>query len=271
MDCETKYPIMMVHGLAFRDRKHICYWGRIPAALRAQGATIFFGRQDGWGTIEYNAGVLKDNINWILSETGCEKINLIAHSKGGLDARCMISSCDMGDKIASLTTISTPHHGCVTISRLCRLPKWIFRVIAVFTNSLFRLLGDKRPDFFTATMQLRKEFMDGFNEQNPDASEVYYQSYAGVMKNSFSDILLSFPHFVVFRVEGENDGLVTLASAEWTNFKGVLRGATRRGISHADEIDARRRNYTKKISDSGISDIREFYIDVVSGLKRMGL
>ena len=271
MDCDTKYPIMMLHGLAFRDRKHSSYWRRIPEALKARGATIYYGWQDGWGTIEYNAGVLKENINNILAETGCEKMNLIAHSKGGLDARCMISSFEMGDKIASLTTISTPHRGCVTIDRLFRMPKWVFRVIAIFVNSLFRLLGDKKPDFYTASRQLGAEFMKGFNEHNPDVPGVYYQSYAGVMKKPSSDILLSLPYAIVSRVEGENDGLVTVSSAEWTNFKGVLRGTTLRGISHADEIDMRRRNFTKKPSDSGVTDIREFYISVVSGLKQMGL
>ena len=271
MECDTRYPIMMIHGVAFRDRKHICYWGRIPAALKARGATIYYGQQDGWGTIEYNAGVLKDNINKILDDTGCGKINIIAHSKGGLDARCMISSYEMADKVASLTTISTPHRGSVMIDRLCRAPKWVFRAIAFFVNVLFRLLGDKKPDFFTASRQLSAVLMEGFNDQNPDVPGVYYQSYAGAMKSPRSDIILSLPNLIISRLDGENDGLVTLTSAEWTNFKGVLRGATRRGISHADEIDARRRNYTKKLSDSGISDIREFYIEVVSGLKKMGL
>ena len=271
MDCDTKYPIMMVHGLAFRDRKHICYWGRIPGALRAQGAEIFFGRQYGWGTIEHNAWVLKDNINSILSDTSSEKMNIIAHSKGGLDARYMISSLGMADKIASLTTISTPHRGCITIDRLHKMPRWVFRAVAFIIDPLFRLLGDGKPDFYAANWQLGAEFMNVFNEQNPDAPAVYYQSYAGVMKGPLSDILLFLPFLIVSRVEGANDGLVTLTSAQWGDFKGVLRGAARRGISHADEIDARRRNYVKKPSDSGISDIREFYIGVVSGLKQMGL
>ena len=46
---------------------------------------------------------------------------------------------------------------------------------------------------------------------------------------------------------------------------------SRRGISHADEVDARRMNLTRETSENGISDIREFYINVVSGLKQMGM
>ena len=271
MDCDTKYPIMMIHGTGFRDRKHLNYWGRIPKALEKQGATLFYGHQDSWGSVEYNAGILKDNLDKILTEANCERVNIIAHSKGGVEARYMISSLGMADKIASLTTIATTHHGSKTIDILLKLPKRLYKIAAFFTNLFFRMLGDKKPDFYTASRQFGTVHMKEFNEQNPDAPSVYYQSYAAVMKNPFSDIFLFWPNLFVSLVEGENDGLVTPESATWTNFKGVLRGATRRGISHADEVDARRMNYTGKTSENRISDIRNFYIDVAAGLKQMGL
>ena len=43
LDCETRYPILLVHGTGFRDVKGISYWGRIPKALKAHGAAVFFG------------------------------------------------------------------------------------------------------------------------------------------------------------------------------------------------------------------------------------
>ena len=271
MDCGTKYPIMLVHGTGFRDRKLLNYWGRIPAALEKRGAALFYGHQDSWGSVEYNAGVLKDNLEKILADTNCEKVNIIAHSKGGIEARHMISSLGMADKTASLTTVATPHHGSKTIDLLFKLPGWLYKFAAFFTNLFFRVLGDKKPDFYTASRQFGTVHMKTFNQQNPDAPSVYYQSYAAVMKNPFSDLILFWPNLFVGLIEGENDGLVTAASASWANFKGVLRGATRRGISHADEVDARRMNFTKKTSETGISDIRNFYIDIVAGLKQMGL
>jgi len=271
MDCNTKYPIMLIHGAGFRDRKYFNYWGRIPTTLEKRGATLFYGHQDSWGNIEYNAGILKDNLNKFIAETNNEKVNIIAHSKGGLEARYMISSLGMADKIASLTMVATPHYGSKTIDLLCKLPKWLYRIAAFFTNLFFKMLGDKKPDFYTASRQFTTVHMETFNEQNPDSASVYYQSYAAVMKNPFSDLIMFWPNLFVGLIEGENDGLVTPASAKWTNFKGVLRGATRRGISHADEVDVRRRNFTKKISENGVSDIREFYIKVVSELKQMQL
>ena len=54
-DCSLKYPLLMVHGMGFRDRKHLCYWGRIPKALESHGANVFFGHQDAVGSVEGNA------------------------------------------------------------------------------------------------------------------------------------------------------------------------------------------------------------------------
>ena len=43
--CRTKYPLLLVHGVFFRDSKLMNYWGRIPAELEANGAVIFYGEQ----------------------------------------------------------------------------------------------------------------------------------------------------------------------------------------------------------------------------------
>lgn len=72
------------------------YWGRIPKALEQRGAAVFFGGQDGGGSVEGNAAQLKERMEAILTETGCSKVNIIAHSKGGLEARSLISTLGMG-------------------------------------------------------------------------------------------------------------------------------------------------------------------------------
>ena len=101
-----KYPILLVHGMGFRDNKYVGYWGRIPEALRKMGCKIYFGTQDSNADIETNGRHLAERINQIIQETGAERVNIIAHSKGGLDSRYAISSLNMGEKVASLTTIS---------------------------------------------------------------------------------------------------------------------------------------------------------------------
>lgn len=205
-----------------------------------------------------------------MTETGSEKVNLIAHSKGGLEARYIISSLKMSDYIASLTTINTPHHGSETMDFICKFPSFLFTVTAFFVNLWFRILGDKNPDFYCVCKQFTTSYANEFNKCNTDAEGVYYQSYAGVMKNSFSDFIMVIPHFIINLVEGENDGIVTAKSAEWTNFKGILRGSTGRGISHADEVDIRRMKFSKKVKDGCISDICDVYLQVVRDLKQRG-
>ncbi len=111
--CKTKYPILLVHGVFFRDSNLLNYWGRIPDALKQNGATIFYGRHDSAGSVLSCAQVLRCRIREIVEKTGCETVNIIAHSKGGLDSRAALSDPEIAKYVASLTTINTPHRGCI--------------------------------------------------------------------------------------------------------------------------------------------------------------
>lgn len=85
--CATKYPILLVHGVFFRDYKYVNYWGRIPKELETNGAKLYYGNHESAAAIMDSAKELRDRIKKIVVETGCEKVNIIAHSKGGLDSR----------------------------------------------------------------------------------------------------------------------------------------------------------------------------------------
>ncbi|MBW6409562.1 lipase family alpha/beta hydrolase [Clostridium weizhouense] len=261
--CKTKYPIILVHGVGFRDLKYINYWGRIPKELIRNGATIYYGNQEAWGTVAYNAQNIKSKIFDVLKETGAEKVNIIAHSKGGLDARYMISKLEMGDYVASLTMISSPHRGCKFVDIACKIPDKIYKIIAKLFDRYYRMLGDKNPDFYTASRQFSTNHSRIFNEEVKDVSQVYYQSYATVIRNIFSDYVVAIPYILVKLTEGANDGLVAVDSAKWGEFKGILKNKYRRGISHGDIIDLRRDDY------KGF-DVIEKYIEIVSELKNKG-
>ena len=142
--CRTKYPLLLVHGIGFRDLKYFNYWGRIPRELQRNGAAVHYGHQQAWGTIEDNAAAIREKILEIQRETGCEKVNIIAHSKGGLDARCLITRLGMGEAVASLTTISTPHRGSELLDLLGKLPDGLYRKICGMVDAAFRRVGDVR-------------------------------------------------------------------------------------------------------------------------------
>ena len=267
--CKTEYPILLVHGAGFRDLKTPVYWGRIPNVLRSHGATVFFGEQDCWASTETNAHALCERIDAVLKETGAKEVNIIAHSKGGLEARMAASSLNCADRIASITTIGTPHRGSKTFSIFLRAPRVFFSIAAFAVNNWIRLIGDREPDFRRVCEEFAVSHMERFNAENPDAPGVFYQSVAGVMRRPFSDINLSTACFVLNRIEGPNDGLVSAESARWGERCIEIRGNTRRGISHLDEIDFRRSAFSKK-TGKDVRDITDFYVELVHDLKNRG-
>lgn len=261
----TKYPILLVHGMGFRDRKRLSYWGRIPKALQDLGCEIYFGNQEGNGSIKDNAHQLKERVDEILNQTQSSKLNVIAHSKGGLDIRYMISELEMGDKIASVTTISTPHNGMKTMDIILKLPAILIRILCRLADIWMKFCGDRTPHTYDVIQCFSTKSAKEFNSIIIDDKRVYYQSFAFIMRGFLSDILMIVPHFVIWLIEGKNDGLVTPKSAMWGEFRGIYTSNSRRGISHCDEVDLRRHRFTKKAGEN-ISDIVEFYIHLVKEL-----
>ena len=267
--CKTEYPLLLVHGAGFRDLKTPVYWGRIPNVLRSHGAEVFFGEQDCWASTETNAHALCARIDAVLSETGAAKVNILAHSKGGLEARMAASSLGYADKIASITTLGSPHRGSRTFSIFLKAPRVFFSIAAVAVNNWIRLVGDKKPDFQRVCEEFSVSHMERFNAENPDAEGVFYQSVAGVMKRPLSDINLSTACFVLNRIEGPNDGLVSVESARWGERCIEIRGNTVRGVSHLDEIDFRRTAFSRR-TGKDVRDITDFYVELVHDLKNRG-
>ena len=263
--CATKYPILLVHGVFFRDSEHLNYWGRIPKVLKENGARIFYGEHNGVASVEQTAKELGKRIDQILEETGCEKINIIAHSKGGLDARACIADGN-AHKIASLTTIGTPHRGCEFADYfLSKISKEMQEKIAEKYNAAAKAMGDTDPDLIAAVNDITAYSCKKMNETIKNDPNVFYQSVGSVQKNAASGRFpLNLTHGIVKLFDGENDGLVGVDSVPWGERFILLRNhKTNRGISHADMIDLDR-------EDIDGFDVREFYVQLVAELKNNG-
>lgn len=264
LECSTKYPIFLVHGTGFRDdNKFYNYWGRIPRALTDRGARVFYGGQDSWGNIEKNAEIIKESLHKYIKDYAAEKVNIIAHSKGGLESRYMISRLGMAKHVASLTTISTPHHGSKSIDMLYDFPDFLFDLIAFFVNLANKVMGDKYPDFHRACKQLSERECRSFNEAVMDSEGILYQSYGTKLKYPISDLIYFYLNIFISAIEGDNDGLVPVISSKWGNFKGIIESPNWRGVSHSDVVDLWRANLFG-------FDIREVYINIVKDLKANG-
>ncbi len=267
--CKTRYPILLVHGIFFRDWQFFNYWGRIPAALRKNGAEVYYGSQQSSQSISASAAELNKRIHEILEETGAEKVNIIAHSKGGLDTRYAIAELGAGPYIASLTMINTPHHGCAWVDDLLRkLPRRLVEWVAKRYNAVFRKLGDREPDFLGGVMDLTAESCKTFNEKYPIDKSIPHHCIMSNMRAFFSAHFMFGVSFLCnkfYDPSGLTDGLVPVESSKLEGVPFTLVPNKHfRGISHGDMIDLTRENIRG-------FDVREFYVGIVKDLKEKGL
>lgn len=171
----------------------------------------------------------------------------------------------MGDKVASLTTMGTPHFGVKFADVLLSfIPDSFVDFVSKCINNIFRKYGDTNPNFKNAVMDLTEKKAAEFNKTTPNSPQVYYQSYSSVMKWAFSDYILTIP-FIIGCLVGtrENDGLVPEPSAHWGHFCQTLTNTRLHGISHGDLIDLKRDDYRG-------FDIISKYVEIVSELKKQG-
>lgn len=264
--CRTKYPILMVHGVFFRDSNYFNYWGRIPGVLEKNGAVIFYGNHQSAASVADSAQELTERIREIVRQNGCGKVNIIAHSKGGLDCRYAISRLGAAPYVASLTTINTPHRGCEFADYLLsKIPEKQQKMVAKAYNAALRKFGDANPDFLASVYDLTAAACRKRNETIKDMPEVYYQSVGSKLNTaSGGRFPLNFSYQLVNYFDGNNDGLVGEKSFPWGAGYQFLTADGNRGISHGDMIDLNRENF------DGF-DVREFYVQLVCGLKQRGL
>lgn len=263
--CKTKYPILLVHGVFFRDFRYVNYWGRIPKELQRNGATVHYGQQQSAAAVEDSGRELADRIRQILAETGCEKVNIIAHSKGGLDSRAAIAHAGCAPCVASLTTINTPHRGCIFAEYLLKkIPAAARQKIADTYNAALKRLGDEAPDFLAAVTDLTASACEARNAATPGRPGVFYQSVMSYCRKAqHGKFPLNMTYPIVKHFDGLNDGLVAVDSAKWGDQFTLLEPRGHRGISHGDVVDLNRENIPG-------FDVREFYVSLVADLKNRG-
>lgn len=264
--CNTKYPILLVHGVFFRDFKYLNYWGRIPNELTENGAQIYYGEHQSAASVEASAAELAERIKKIIRETGCEKVNIIAHSKGGIDCRYAISHTDIAQYVASLTTVNTPHRGCKFADYLLnKVPMSAQQKLANTYNTALRKFGDKNPDFIAAVRDLTSERCMTLDQTTPVSEGIVCNSIGSKLNHATNGKFpLNFSYYLVKYFDGPNDGLVGEQSFRWGETYTFLTVQGKRGISHGDMIDLNRENIPG-------FDVREFYVKLVYNLKRQGL
>jgi triacylglycerol lipase len=236
------YPIVLLHGMAgFIQWGPFEYFAGIPQALREHGHEVFLCEVAPYQPIPVRAKECGQQIDAFLKRSGHRRVHLISHSHGGLDGRYMISTLGYGDRIASLTTITTPHRGSLLIDASgAMIPMQVQKMLTTSLDFMTELTRKKPANLFRQLEMLSAAYMrEEFNPANPNDPRVQYYSIGGRTQLSpfvnwqEQDILtLSlWPTYIgIYFLEGENDGVVPLSSSKWGTYLGTLEA------DHLDQI-----------------------------------
>jgi len=207
-----RYPILLCHGMG-GDKPFLKYFRTVPEDLESAGIKV--RQTDVWryGSVYKRASLLENQVRATLDHLGVKKLNLIAHSMGGLDARYFIANMGGHEYVESLVTIGTPHRG----SAYC---DWCIQ--NVVAPSKVDLWGKHLPWEIGAWNNLTTHYLrDDFNPKTRDVDGVSYYSIAGVMTPTLINPL-TFSYNKLHPIEGANDGLVSVHSAMWGTFLGTV-------------------------------------------------
>ncbi|MCA9564136.1 MAG: hypothetical protein KC561_11640, partial [Myxococcales bacterium] len=211
------------------------------------GFDVFVTVVDPFAGPDQRAAALAPQIDTILAETGALRVNLIGHSQGGIDGRALISGLEYGDRVASLTSLASPHQGNVLADIGWGLMEDVpigASLVEAIGDVFGLVLGYSNQSLSDTTYGLTSEFMmNEFNPANPDDPRVAYYSYSGhtcpivdtecqsAWGGETVSPLLALTHRALTLLgEPNNDGLVSQDSARWGEYLGEIPG------DHLDEV-----------------------------------
>src|SRR5438132_5979679 len=199
-----RHAVVLAHGMlgfdeiAVAGRRH-GYFRKIADGLSGLEAKFHTPRVPAAAPISVRAGQLRA----LVDELPGEKVNVIAHSMGGLDARYAISRLGLSDRVASLVTIGPPHQG----TPLADLGAGL--VPGTVSRALSRVVDVR------ALHDLTTDALERFNREVPDARGVAYCSVVARSSLARTNPLLWPSHAFLTARAGANDGMVPAASQGW--------------------------------------------------------
>jgi triacylglycerol lipase len=270
--CQTKYPIVMAHGMGASAQilGIINYWNRIPATLEDEGADVYITSVNGMDSTVNKALAFKQQFLQIKAVTGAAKLNIIGHSHGTIYTRYAISNLGLSSYVASYTSIAGPHRGSAVADVIMGvIPNNIKPLVGACLDFVYAyIFGDSHPNSVQNGYDLVRSYMiNTFNPNTPNKSGVYYQSWAGKIKMMAIDArnwYFAPTWSILLATEGDNDGLVSITSAQWGNYRGVQEGAWySAGVDHLNIVD-------QVFGVTPGFDAPGFYVSLVSDLKSRG-
>jgi len=239
-----RYPVVLAHGLLGFDeikigRARHDYFRGVSVRLEREGCIVHRCRVARTASIADRAAELAAFVR----EIPAKRVNLVAHSMGGLDARYALARLGLAGRVASLTTVGSPHRGTPLADFGSGLARRVWAALGRLGMNL-----DAFHDLTTARMT-------DFNGAVPDARGVMYASVVGAppRRREVSPILL--PTWAWLGGEaGANDGMVPAVSQRWGDV--------------VFEVEA---DHFAQIGWSRRFDAAEFYAELLRELRGRGM
>ena len=233
------FPILLVHGVCRFDElwreplnldntpdpdlDNLHYFKGIRTMLLKNGFSAFHSNVPWAASVEDRADNLKNNVAELLKRSGADKVNIIAHSMGGLDTRHMLyndrNKGRIHERIASITTISTPHEG-------SPFADWGVKNLGALIPLAAKIKLDIRafPDLTTDACRRFNETAEVIEFEDKISQTIQIFTYAGRQNYRGVVSILKPSYRIIHKLEGENDGLVSVKSAKWRDafFQSIL-------------------------------------------------
>jgi triacylglycerol lipase len=211
------HTIVLVHGiLGFGSIPRVPlvaeYFNGVALHLRKQGHTVVAPTVDPIGSV---AECGEQLATAILAEplADGQKLHVIGHSMGGLDARHALSnigrdgiSQQVSARVQTLVTIGTPHRGSPVADAIAAGADDLLRSIPPF-------LVDALRDNAAALNDLTTPVATQVDQSTPDVPGVRYIEVAGDASKGGEELLFFQLAAAIGGIHGVNDGLVTESSA----------------------------------------------------------
>jgi pimeloyl-ACP methyl ester carboxylesterase len=248
LGCEretTRFPIVLVHGWTGWDAVGpLTYFYNVKDDLAGLGYPVHAVQLDPYNHTNVRAGQLADQLDDILPTWRARKVDLIGHSQGGIDSRGVIGTYGYGDRVSAVITIGSPHRGTfIADAALGLAPGPVEDIAGLLLNFLGAVTAQQQSDAIASFESLSEAHMLGeFNPANPDDPRVQYISYTGRTCDALDfldadldcqdlvDPLIGWSYDILKLARGANDGLVTVDSAVWADYRGEM------AADHIDEV-----------------------------------
>ena len=200
-------PVVLVHGLFGFDSiglpgTRLDYFRGIARHLDQLGCHAHAVRLPGAQSVPARA----QELCLAIEALPHPRIDLIAHSLGGLDARYALAHLGLARRVRSLVTIGTPHRGTPIADLATRGPlHWARKLLGAVGLPM------------EAVEWLSTESLARFNREVPDVPGVRYACVVGGLRARRPRMPLPLVpvHAYLRRIAGANDGLVPMSSQYW--------------------------------------------------------